>query len=180
MNIYYDDMLDRVFTQDEIEILLGHQMSDLTDEQQLRYVDYANAEFRSKQDDVSAEALLDAGRIMNLISSLEYEGHLLEFPIWNKLDDKIYFEEDIDALLQSMQWRVDSSPFRLQKREHLYEKLRLVELVAWGHVADAATLAEWVVEASFPSPDAAGLMHHGELIRRLGEAIQEREEEHAN
>jgi len=180
MSIYYDDLLDRVFTQGEIEIMLGHQMSDLEEGQQERYVDYAQAEIRTKYDDVDPGAIRDAARIMDLISRLDYEGCVLEFPVWSDLDDKIYFEEDIDALVEAMRGRVDSSPFRLQKAKRTSEKLRLVELVAWGHVADAAVLADWVLEACNPEPDAATLMHHGRLIHRLGEAIQEREDEHAN
>lgn len=177
MNIYYDDLLDRVFTQDEIEIMLGHQMSDLEEEQQLRYVDYAQAEIRTKYDDVDPGAIRDAARIMDLISRLDCDGCALEFPVWSDLDDKIYFEEDIDALVEAMRGRIENSPFRLQKAKRTSEKLRLVELVAWGHIADARTLAVWVI---WDQPDAASLMHHGQILHRLGEAIQEREDEHAN
>jgi hypothetical protein len=179
MNIYYDDLLDRVFTEGELETILGHPIEAL-DEQALagRYRD--EQDIRAILYDTSPGGAADASRILVMMHKLHDNLRLLQFPVWIDATDQFYFEEDIDALLDAVKWKLESSPFAHCKPQLLHEKLRLVELVAWGHVADAAVLADWVLGDYSPDPEAATFMHHGELIRRLGEAIQEREDEHAH
>jgi hypothetical protein len=182
--IYYDTLLDRLFTEFEVDLFTGRRVGDEEGDCE-RYIMFGEIESREIQAFSGVYRPERLRELLNLrfrMDAFVRLGHVLQFPIWSEHDDKIYFAEDVDALVESMQWRVESSPFKLLKPQHLHEKLRLVELVAWGHVADVATLAEWVQEAGFPTgqPDAAALMHHGQLLHRLGEAIQEREDEHAN